>query len=102
MELCSWNKLPALKYHFHAIYILLSTADYLGMQDDMEKDAKARKTARKHYCIIKFEGNIPRKFTYQMKAPVCIYEVHPHDLYKCFLLAGSSCPVHSVSYIIVP
>ena len=78
---------------------ITATADCLGMQDDMEKDAKARKTARKHTVLYnKVEGNIPRKFTCQMKEPVCIYKVH-RDFFARFLLTGSLCLVHCVCVI---
>ena len=67
------------------------------MLDDMEKEAKARKTARK--CTVSYnniEGNIARKFKYQMKEPMCIYKVHPRDFCAYFVFAGSSCPIHCV------
>ena len=65
----------------------------------MEKDTKARKTARKHTVLYnKIELNIPRKFTCRMKEPVCIYKVHPCDVFAYILLAMSSCPVHCVCH----
>ena len=97
LQLCSWNKTPSSQISF-SCNILLSTADNLGMSYDMEEDTKARKTARKHTVLYnKIEGNTPRKFTCQMKEPVCIYKVH-RDFFARFLLTGSLCLVHCVCH----